>query len=71
MSEGLIDPVILFSTLLVVHFETREACDEFNKQMRYGEDTECFITYEYLSKPPLPRPKILERNEDVLDLFYE
>ena len=48
MYEGLIDPVILFSTLLVVHFETREACDEFNKQMRYGEDTECFITYEYL-----------------------
>ena len=72
MSEGLIDPIILFSTLLVVHFETIEACDEFNKQMRYGEDTECFITYEYLSKPPLTRPKLFERNDkDVLDLFFE
>ena len=71
MSEGLIDPIILFSTLLVVSFETREACDEFNKQMRDGEDTECFITYEYLSKPPLPRPKIFERNKDVLEMFFE
>lgn len=71
MYAGLIDPVILFSTLLVVSFETREACDEFNKQQGYDEDTECSITYKYLSKPPLPRPKILEQGSDhVLDLFF-
>tara|TARA_E500000081_G_C5948547_1_gene268266 strand:- start:279 stop:491 length:213 start_codon:yes stop_codon:yes gene_type:complete len=70
MYEGLIDPVILFSTLLLVSFETREACDEFNKQQMYREDTECSITYRYSLKPPLPRPKILEQDTDVLDLFF-
>ena len=40
MHEGLIDPVILFSTLFIISFETKEACEEFNKLQRYGEDTE-------------------------------
>jgi len=51
-----IDPTILFSTLLVISFETREACDAFNKAQNYEDGAECFITYEYTMKPPLPRP---------------
>ena len=52
----MLEPLILYSTLVMISFETRELCDAFNKQ-RYYEEAECFIRYEYVSKPPLPRPK--------------
>ena len=38
MNEGLIDP-LFYSAHFRSSFETKEACDEFNKQ-KYGEDTD-------------------------------
>ena len=40
----------------MIAFTTQEACDEFNKKQHEAE-AECFKTYKYVSKPPLPRPK--------------
>ena len=52
----MLDPIILYSTLVMISFTTQEACDEFNKKQHEAE-AECFKTYKYVSKPPLPRPK--------------
>tara|TARA_A100001515_G_scaffold141845_1_gene139432 strand:+ start:3076 stop:3294 length:219 start_codon:yes stop_codon:yes gene_type:complete len=56
---------IVYSTLVMLNFESMEECTKYHNQIHGNDETKCFISYvDTYDIPPLPldRPK--------LEVFY-